>query len=112
MPVPSLHGSAPRQGAPATGQAGNDNDTHQSQPHIFSGPGFVFMVMVFMIVIVIMVLIVTMIMVITVVLIAHYSAGGMNCFARCLHSEESSYFRYLLMTSTSSSAAAAPAGSF
>src|SRR6516164_10753275 len=89
--------------APPTGQAGNDNDTHQSQPHIFSGPGFVFMI-----VIVVTILMVTMIMVITVVLIVHYLAGGMNGFARRLHCEESSYFRYLLMTSTSSSAAAAP----
>src|SRR5215471_17828616 len=56
--------------APPTGQAGNDNDTHHSQPHIFTGPGFVFMVMVF--VIVVLVVMVTMMMVLTAVRIVHY----------------------------------------
>jgi hypothetical protein len=64
--------------APPAGQASNDNDTHQSQPRVFSGPGFVIMVIAFKIVIVLMVLMVSMTMMIMVMLIVHCSACRAN----------------------------------
>ena len=36
---------------PPTRQAGDDNDAHQSQPHVFSGPGPVIVVIMVMIVV-------------------------------------------------------------
>ena len=52
-----------------TGQASNDNDTHQSEPEVFSGPRFVIMVIVFLIMV--MVLMMTWTMMMIVVLIVH-----------------------------------------
>src|SRR5690348_1751329 len=70
------HGSGERQPVtvhewtPPAGQAGDDDDTHKSQPDIFTSPGFVMMVMAMVIMLVAVVRVVTAAMMLMIALVA------------------------------------------
>src|ERR1700736_6201784 len=96
---------------PPARQTGDDNETHQSQPHVFNGSGYVIMIVAIVIMIVVVMVVTVPIRIIVVTVVCDL-ASRINCFARRFHDEESGYFKYLLMTSISSSPAAAAAASF